>query len=154
MHDHLTGRLNICFIVSIPLLLSIDLLISSSLMSFSDILLQKAILLVCKSLSVSRKWRQLFYQLNSESDVTEEANEIEAVHVKETTCCRLALCRWKDRTERASVWTLVDALRAIRCNVVAGILINSMNFNNVHSTHRKQTHIHPLTHTCPRTHKS
>ena len=115
-------------------------------MSFSDILLQKAILLVCKSPSVSRKWRELFYQLNNESDVTEEANEIEAVHVKETTCCRLALCRWKDRTERASVWTLVDALRAIRCNVVAGILINSMNFNNVHSTHRKNTYSPTHTH--------
>ena len=103
----------------------IDNLFSHFPSIFSDIMLQKAILLICKSPCVSRKWRQLFDQLHPDGDVTEEANEIEAVHVKDSTCCRLTLCRWKDRTRSASVWTLVDALRAIRCNVVAGILINS-----------------------------
>ena len=93
----------------------------------TDIRLDKAITLVCKSSTVSKRWRQIFGRLSEDSnpDITEEADEIEAIYIDDAICCHQALSRWKDSANKPTVWNLVDALRSTNCTIVAGLYFMS-----------------------------
>lgn len=84
--------------------------------------LQKAFSQICKSSSVTARWRQLFHHLcqSEESHVNDVTNEIDEKYNNEVTKCQNALNHWKTTALAPSVWKLVDALRAVRCDIVAG----------------------------------
>ncbi|KAH3797238.1 hypothetical protein DPMN_150815 [Dreissena polymorpha] len=46
--------------------------------------------------------------------------DIDESHVDEISKCQRALSYWKDHSNEPNVWSLVDALRASNCDIVAG----------------------------------
>lgn len=86
--------------------------------------LQRAFSVICKSSSVISKWRQLLHHLCQDggNHVIDVTKEIDEKYPDEASKCQNALLHWKSTTVAPSVWKLVDALRANRCNIVAGKL--------------------------------
>ena len=78
---------------------------------------------MCKSATVSKRWRQLFVRLcvDSKIETSDEVEDIETSNLDDNTCCNKALTRWKEMTSKPTVWNLVDALRSTKCTVVAGL---------------------------------
>ncbi|XP_045200030.2 uncharacterized protein LOC123554156 [Mercenaria mercenaria] len=87
--------------------------------------LQKAFSVISKSSSVIAKWRQLLHHLCQDdgNQVIDVTKEIDEKYNDEVTKCQSALLHWKTTAPAPSVWTLVDALRANRCNIVADTIV-------------------------------